>query len=286
MYKNILVTSKELSQKHSSNILLKPEWYGPTKSHKDKWAKEAVALAHKSGATGVVVMSVGNQGLAVAYASRLAGLECVICLESHYNPLYIDLFRQYGAEVVVAQKETDQQVLFMEYVEKGYFPLGVTQEHRNMGEDLPALDAYRLTAKEIVGSLKTNPNLIIFPTSYADHSEGALREFIDMKEDGRIDNIPQIILARADYANGSIATSIATDLTTRYVEDVTKRSGGRSLFVDNKEMEAAKEEMLSLYGWGIEISSAAGIACLNKLDKKDLKDKTVVVILTALESKI
>lgn len=133
--------------------------------------------------------------------------------------------------------------------------------------------------------LKSCPDIIVFPTSFADHSEGALREFIDLKQQSKIDKLPRFILARADLTTGYKAKSIATDTTTKYVEAVIASSNGKSVFVSNEEMQKAKSEILRAQGWNVELSSAASIACLDKLQAETLKDKTVVIILTALEDK-
>ncbi len=285
MNKPTLVESNYLSSRYQSNILLKPEWYGPTKSHKDKWAEGAVELAKKNGAKRVVAMSEGNQGLALAYACKKANIECLVCMDVVVSPVYLELYKQNGASFVIEADEPAQQRAYEKFVEQGYFPLGITHKQRQAGQDLPAVDAYRLTGTEIVGALHDAPDIVSLPVSFADHAEGALREFIDLAQAGKIAKVPRFILARANQRTGSEALSIVTDLTTKYVEDVEARSGGWSVFVTNQEMEKAKAEILSRHGWNIELSSAAGVAALDKLAPDLLKDKTVVAILTALDRK-
>lgn len=285
MSNELLIPSHELSIQYDCNLFLKPEWYGPTKSHKDKWAAEAAKLAVQNSATQVVAMSSGNQGLALAYACRQEGIGCTVCVESIIEPVYFDLYKAYGASVDVQETEAEQYNAFEKYVEQGYFPLGITHRQREAGQDLPAIDGYRLTAIEIIESLGDVPDVVVFPTSYADHSEGALREFIDLNRQRKIHKVPRFILARANLHTGAEAKSIATDTTTRYVEDVQTRSEGKSVFVATDEMQKAKADILSHTGWNIELSSAASIASLEKLSADDLKDKVVVVVLTALEDK-
>ncbi len=132
-------------------------------------------------------------------------------------------------------------------------------------------------------TLGNSPDIVIFPSSYADHAQGALREFIDLKNKGKIKKIPVFILARANLNSGEKAKSIATNTTTKYVEDVIVRTNGKSVFVANDEMQCAKAEIKLQHGWDIELSSAASVACLDKLSNDSLSNKTVVVILTALE---
>lgn len=280
-----LILSEYLSKKYNCSLFLKPEWYGPTKSHKDKWAAEAVKLAKQNDAKQVVAMSSGNQGLALAYACRQEDIKCTICVEAIINPVYFELYKQYGASVHVEDTELEQYAAFEKYVEQGYFPLGITHKQRERGQDLPSLEAYRLTAIEMVEPLKSSPDIVVFPTSYADHPEGALREFIEMEQARKINQVPKFILARANLETGAEAKSIATNTTTAYIKDVMSRSDGKSIFITNEEMQQAKTAIASHHGWSIELSSAASVACLEKLHAGELENKTVVVILTASDDK-
>lgn len=287
----LLVRSNQFSEVYGCDLYLKPGWLGPdgprpTGSHKDIWAKAAVGLAKENGATRVAVMSSGNQGLAVAAACQQEGLGCVVCVQTTTDPEYLKLYARYGAEVRIPETPPEQYVNFKTCVdEAGYYPLGVTHTERDAGQDLPAVEAYGQTAAETVMALGSAPDIIAIPTSYADHGEGALREFTALEAAGATSQIPQFILARATEQQGAQAKSIATDVTTNYVEDVVRRSHGQSVFVTDEEMRDAQAEIRTHHGWEVELSSAAGVASLRKLGRDALQGKTVVVVLTALAHK-
>ena len=285
MKQELLILSESFSKAFGCELYFKPEWYGPTRAHKDKWALVAIGLAQAAGATKVAVLSSGNQGLALAVEAHKHAIGCTICVEGSINPVYLDLFKKYDAEVVITKDEEAQYEAFEKLVNDGYFPLGVTYEQRAQGKQMPGIEGYKVTAQETVDTLGQAPDIMVFPTAYADHPEGVLRGFIDLFAAKKIAHIPRFILVRAHVADGSEASSIATDRTTPYITDVIKRSSGEFVYVNNEDMHRAHEEIKRTCGWDVELSSAASLAGLSKVPKSHLQNKQVVVILTALADK-
>jgi threonine synthase len=126
---------------------------------------------------------------------------------------------------------------------------------------------------------------MVFPTAYADHPEGVLRGFIDLRESGKIASVPRFILVRARAKDGDRAPSIATNHTTPYITDVVERSNGEFVFVNNQDMQEAHDEIFNMFGWDVELASAASLAGIRKISKDQLQNKRVVVMLTALADK-
>jgi len=281
----LLIFSDDFSKTFGCELYLKPEWYGQTRTHKDKWAKVAISLAKAAGATKVVALSSGNQGLALAVEAHKRNIGCAVCVNSSVNPIYLDLFKKYDAEVVIGEDEKTKYEVFEKLVNEGYFPLGVTHEQRAQGKQMPGIEAYKITAQEIVDTLGQAPDIMVFPTAYADHPEGVLQGFIDLFAANKIASIPRFILVRARLADGGEASSIATDRTTPYITDVVQRSNGEFVFVNNQDMHQAHDEILDKYSWDVELASAAGFAGLSKVPKNHLQNKQVVVMLTALANK-
>ena len=281
----LLIFSDDFSKAFGCELYFKPEWYGPTRAHKDKWAKAAIGLAKAAGATKVAAISSGNQGLALAVEAHKHNIGCAICVGRSINPVYLDLFKKYDAEVIIGEDEAAKYEAFEKLVNEGYFPLGVTHEKRAQGKQMPGIEAYKVTAREIVDTLGQAPDIVVFPTAYANHPEGVLQGFIDLFAAKKIAGIPGFILVRARLADGSEASSIATDRTTPYITDVIQRSNGEFVFVNNQEMQLAHDEIVDNYGWDVELASAAGLAGLSKVPKSHLQNKQVVVMLTALADK-
>lgn len=262
MKQELLIFSDDFSKAFGCELYFKPEWYGPTRAHKDKWAKAAIDLAKAAGATKVAAISSGNQGLALAVEAHKRNIDCAVCVERSINPVYLDLFKKYDAEVVVTEDEEGQYEAFEKLVNEGCFPLGVTHEQRAQGKQMPGIEAYKETAQEVVDSLGRAPDIMVFPTAYADHPEGVLRGFIDLLAAKKIAKLPSFILVRAHLADGSEAPSIATDRTTPYITDVVNRSSGEFVFVNNQDMRLAHDEIVDTYGWDVELASAASLAGL------------------------
>ncbi len=268
MKQKLLISSEYYSGKFNCELYFKPEWYGPTRAHKDKWAKVAIKLAKAAGANKVAVISSGNQGLALAVEAHKQNIGCAICVTKSINPTYLELFNKYGAQVLIGEDEKAKYENFKQLVGKGYFPVGVTHEQRAEGKQMPGIDAYKVTAQEIVDTLGDAPDIIVFPTAFADHPEGVLRGFIEQHETGKISAVPKFILVRANERDGSEATSISTDRTTPYIKDVIKRSNGEYVYVNNEEMHAAHENIKKIHGWDVELASAASVAGSRKNPKR------------------
>lgn len=285
MKQDLLVYSDYFSDKFGCKLYFKPEWQGPTRSHKDKWAKAAIKLAKVAGANKVAVISSGNQGLSLAVEASKQHVSCAICVTDSINPTYLKLFNKYGARVFIGDGEEAKYEDFGRLVSEGYFPLGVTHEQRAEGKQMPGVDAYKLESREITDTLGNAPDTIVFPTAFADHPEGVLRGFIEQYEAGQINAIPKFILVRANERDGGEATSIATDRTTPYVKDVITHSEGEYVYVNNLEMHKAHDEIMKVQGWDVELASAASVAGVEKVPKSHLQGKKLVVMLTALADK-
>ncbi|MCC9078242.1 hydroxyectoine utilization dehydratase EutB [Litorilinea aerophila] len=93
-----LVYSSALSQ-GESQIYLKLETVQPTGSFKIRGA--ANRLLQPDAAAGVVTVSTGNHGRAVAHMARRLGLRAVVCVPEQVLPHKVAAMRELGAQVVV-----------------------------------------------------------------------------------------------------------------------------------------------------------------------------------------
>ncbi|MGA8015375.1 MAG: threonine/serine dehydratase [Candidatus Dormiibacterota bacterium] len=83
-------------------LVLKPELLQPTGSFKVRGAFNAVLSLRERepGIGGVIAVSSGNHGQAVALAARATGLRCVVVMPEESNPVKMAGVRALGAEVV------------------------------------------------------------------------------------------------------------------------------------------------------------------------------------------
>ena len=105
-----LVRSQSLSERFESNFYLKLELFQKTGAFKVRGAFNKVldiARRQRAGARGVLAVSGGNHGQAVAYAARALGLKSMLLMPEYTPKNYLEAARRYGAEIVMARNMVD-----------------------------------------------------------------------------------------------------------------------------------------------------------------------------------
>lgn len=91
---------------HDSEVLLKLECFQRTGSFKVRGALTILGRAKKDDLKrGVVAVSAGNHGAAVAYAARQYGVPCKVFIMSPANPFRVSLCRSLGADVTIVDTD-------------------------------------------------------------------------------------------------------------------------------------------------------------------------------------
>jgi threonine dehydratase len=102
VHKTPLVSSPELSELTGSEVTLKLECLQETGSFKARGAANKILSLHSAvRQRGVVTVSSGNHGRALAYVAQRLGLRAVVCLYEKVPANKRDATRKLGAEVVV-----------------------------------------------------------------------------------------------------------------------------------------------------------------------------------------
>ena len=84
-----------------AEVFIKREDAQPTSAFKVRGGINLVAnLTSEERATGVVCASTGNHGQSIAYASRLFGARCIVCVPEGANPVKVEAIRALDAEVI------------------------------------------------------------------------------------------------------------------------------------------------------------------------------------------
>ncbi len=93
---------------HRIRVLVKHENHQPTGAFKVRNALSAVLNMSPTGLEGGVIAATrGNHGQGVAYAARLLGVPCVICVPVGNNPEKNDAMRALGAEMIEYGRDYD-----------------------------------------------------------------------------------------------------------------------------------------------------------------------------------
>jgi len=104
-----LVESPELTERAGASVFLKLEGLQPTGSFKIRGAaNRMLTLTAEEKARGVVAVSTGNHGLAVAYVARRLDLCAVICLSEGVPSNKVNALEDLGAEIVIHGMSYDE----------------------------------------------------------------------------------------------------------------------------------------------------------------------------------
>jgi threonine dehydratase len=105
-----LVHSQSLSERFESNFYLKMELFQKTGAFKVRGAFNKILEVmgtQKAGSPGVLAVSGGNHGQAVAYAARTLGLKALLLMPEYTPKNYLEAARGYGAEIVMTRNMVD-----------------------------------------------------------------------------------------------------------------------------------------------------------------------------------
>ncbi|HJX39026.1 MAG TPA: pyridoxal-phosphate dependent enzyme, partial [Anaerolineae bacterium] len=104
-----LLVSRILSEKAGSPVYLKLENLQETGSFKIRGAaNKMLSLASQEKEAGVITISTGNHGRAVAYVAGRLGIRAVVCIPEGTALNKVQAIRGLGAEIVVAGKTYDE----------------------------------------------------------------------------------------------------------------------------------------------------------------------------------
>ena len=102
LHRTPLVSSAALGRQTRTRLFLKAECLQKTGSFKPRGVlTKLAALSAREKQRGLITISAGNHGQAVAYAAAAEGVGCVVVMPAYASPAKVDACRGYGAEVVV-----------------------------------------------------------------------------------------------------------------------------------------------------------------------------------------
>ncbi len=107
-----VVPSPALSRMTGKDVFLKLETVHPTGAFKLRGATNRIlSLTQAERRCGVVTVSTGNHGRAVAYAARYAGIRAVVCMSALVPENKVSAIRELGAEIrIVGQSQDEAEI--------------------------------------------------------------------------------------------------------------------------------------------------------------------------------
>lgn len=191
-------------------IYLKFEGGNPSGTQKDRIAFAQCLDALRRGYDVMTTATCGNYGVALAMASNLAGLKCLICIPENYTSKRIRELAELGAEIIRTQGDYEFAVDHSKRLAtaKEYYdanPGGINTHLQ--------LVAYSEIANEIYDVLRDAPRAIGVPVSNGTLLAGIYRGFANLYKRGKTSRIPWIV-AGSTYRKNPIVASWKRKLGT------------------------------------------------------------------------
>lgn len=263
---------------------VKHENFNPTGSFKVRNGLSFMgALDTGARARGVVAATRGNHGLGLAYAGRIQGVRCTICVPLANNPDKNAGMRALGAEVIEEGRDYDESVQVANRIVQ---QTGATLAHSTNNREIiagaatmsleifeqaPALDAIVIAVgggSQAVGALTVARSLRPSVAIYAVQAEGASASH-DSYHAGRM-----IAKDRADTFADGLATRSAYELTL----PAMREGLADFITVTDAEIAEALRALLRTTHSLVEGAGAAGLAGAYKLRDRLAGQRVGIVV--------
>ena len=277
-------------------LLVKPEWFNPTASFKDRGTTVMVSTLARQGVSHLLEDSSGNGGSSVAAYAAASGIQATILAPSTTSPAKILQSRVHGADVELVpgsrQATADEAVrrsATMFYASHNWHPF--------------FLQGTKLLAYEIWEDLGfTAPDAVVLPAGAGSLVLGCHLGFSELLSSGAITHRPRLLVAQPSNCSPLVAaftqgansastdrwsptlaegTAIARPVRDREVLEAIRTSGGDMAAVAEPDIAPATLE-LARRGLYAEPTSAIVVPAIREfLRRGSLRSgETVVAVLT------
>ncbi len=284
-------------------LYLKFEGGNPTGTQKDRIAFAQVHDALRRGYDTITVATCGNYGVAVALASQLAGLRCVVYIPETYHTHRVKEMEQAGAEVRRAPGSYEDTVTFstLQAGENDWY------DANPGGQNTPLqIIAYAEIAHEIYDQLRDAPKVVAVPVSNGTLLAGIYRGFVSLYKRGRTSRIPRMIAASSSHKNPIITSfkkglDFCEDLRPEKIKETKvneplinwhsfdgeealwaiRQSGGDAFHISDQKMVKYARLLGEKEGLKVLPASTAGLAALIEMHRQEeFEPDRFVAILT------
>jgi threonine synthase len=277
-------------------VWVKPEYFAPTASFKDRGTELMINILLHQGVTHIAEDSSGNAGASVAAFSARGGIQAEIFVPAHASPAKQAQIAVYGAHVnPISGPRVNAKLAAIEMVQQGVvFASHAYHPGFLLGQQSVAYELW-----EQLGCRA--PDWYIVPVGQGVHLLGVWLGFKRLFEAGLVDRMPRIAgvqaallapLCRAFDAGldtvpclEPMGTSLAEGLAIaqpvrgRRLLQAVRETGGTCVMVDEDEIRAAQATMAA-NGFYIEPTSATAVAAFSRIAQIAGPDETIVIPLT------
>ena len=276
--------SRGVSELLGRETYLKLETHLPTRVFKLRGAiNKLLTMPDSALRKGVITASSGNHGLAIAYASKMFGVNATICVPENVNPQKLGAIQEQGAEIIRHGRGYDEAfehalatarrkgLTFVHAFNDGDVIAGQGTCGLEMARQLPDIDSVAvaigggglisgvaIAVKELIPNSRVyGAETVSIPSMYESLESGGLRR----------------VTPRPTIADGMQA-AIPGELTFRAVRKYVERIG----LVTDPELEDAVFDLLSLGRVLAEPSGASPLAVMKGSLRGARGDKLALVI--------
>jgi len=171
-------------------LYLKFEGGNPTGTQKDRIAFAQAMDALRRGFDTICLATCGNYGAAVAVATSLVGLRCVIYIPEAYQTKRIEEMQRYGAEIRRLPGDYEAAVIRSRKWAKQEEWYDANPGGANVALQLRA---YGEIAHEIYDELRDAPAVVGVPVSNGTTLAGIYRGFLSLYRRGKTSRLPRIV---------------------------------------------------------------------------------------------
>ena len=296
--------ARNLEREHGvRQLYLKFEGNNPSGTQKDRIAFGQCLDALRRGFDTITVATCGNYGAALALASRLAGLRCIIYIPENYHTPRVLEMEQHNALVIRHAGSYEESVKY-----------SIEQAHRNDWYDANPgglntslqIACYAEIAHEIYDVLRDAPRLVAAPVSNGTLLAGVYRGFVSLYKRGRTSRVPRMIAASSSHKNPIIysfkknldrcidlvpgkirETRINEPLINWHSFDgdealyAIRESKGGAFNISDEKMHRLTRQLKEKEGLSVLPASTAGLGALLELNAREpFEPDRYVIILT------
>ena len=288
-------------------IYLKFEGSNPTGSHKDRIAFAQVLDAMRREYDTVTIATCGNYGVAMALATSLAGIKCLIHIPLSYHAGRIHEMEALGARIEKVPGDYENVVRYSQEkaLQNEYYDANPGGQNV-----LPQMKAYGEIANEIYDELRDAPPVVAVPVSNGTTLAGIYRGFLSLYRRGKTSKIPRMA-AGSSFKKNPIIQAWLNNLEscedlhpdkireTRINEPLInwhsidgdlaliaiRHSNGWASNVSDKNMMAYSKLIREKEGINVLPASTTGLIALIERHKKEpLANDRYVIVLTGKKS--
>jgi threonine synthase len=284
-------------------IYLKFEGGNPTGTQKDRIAFAQAMDALRRGFDTVTLATCGNYGVAMALATSMCGLQCLVYVPEGYHTKRIEEMQLYGAHIIRISGDYEGAVMTSrERAQKEEI------YDANPGGENTAiqLKAYGEIASEIYDELRDAPAAVAVPVSNGTTLAGIYKGFLSLYRRGKTSRMPRFVAGSSHNKNPIIRSFLSKspqceDLPPEQIRETAvneplinwhaidgdyalegvRETEGSAFHASDKNMLAFSRLLREREGMSVLPASTAGlIALVETCRKKGLPGDRYVAIIT------